>query len=153
MKSNIEIERKFLVKGVLDLSNTPFTIIEQYYLPTALHTSTRVRLAYNSNGVLMECTLTIKSPPDVVRTEIEKIIPIPLATELIRNAISCVRKRRYVLIDNGLTFEVDVFKDTPLTLIEVELSDRYQPFVHPGWLGLEVTGNPSYYNENLAKEI
>ena len=53
-----------------------------------------------------------------------------------------------------LFFEVDVFsgKLQGLIIAEVELSAAGDQLDLPTWIGKEVTGDPRYYNSNLAKK-
>lgn len=55
----------------------------------------------------------------------------------------------------GYFWEVDEFLGTHagLVLAEIELTDPAQPFARPDWLGEEVTGDPRYYNANLASSM
>ena len=52
------------------------------------------------------------------------------------------------------TFEVDEFygDNEGLVVAEVELSSEDEEFVHPEWLGKEVTGDARYYNSMLMKK-
>jgi CYTH domain-containing protein len=51
------------------------------------------------------------------------------------------------------TFEVDEFlgDNEGLILAEVELRSEAEDFIRPNWLGLEVTGDPKYYNSSISK--
>ncbi len=51
-------------------------------------------------------------------------------------------------------FEIDEFKEKNEGLIfaEVELNNINDKFEKPEWLGEEVTGNPEYYNEYIARK-
>jgi CYTH domain-containing protein len=66
-----------------------------------------------------------------------------------------VRKRRYLVEDGDLTWEIDEFVDMPLVLAEVELPTEATAVELPGWLAPlvieEVTGRPEYLNVNLAR--
>jgi CYTH domain-containing protein len=62
-------------------------------------------------------------------------------------------KTRYLIPAGIHTFEVDVFhdKNEGLVIAEIELTSENEQYDTPDWLGVEVTGNPAYYNANLAK--
>jgi adenylate cyclase len=62
-------------------------------------------------------------------------------------------KTRYLIPAGKHKFEVDVFhdKNEGLVIAEIELESENQEFEIPEFIGEEVTGNPAYYNSNLAK--
>ena len=67
-----------------------------------------------------------------------------------------VRKRRYLVDDNDLLWEIDEFLDRPsLWLAELELTHADQAVELPDWLApfveREVTDDPSYANRALAR--
>jgi adenylate cyclase len=67
-----------------------------------------------------------------------------------------VHKRRYLVDDSGLVWEIDEFLDRPsLWLAELELTHADQKVTIPEWLApfleREVTDDPSYTNRALAK--
>jgi len=98
---------------------------------------------------------TVKSGSGVVRVEREREIDRAEferawpATEGRRLA----KTRRRVRID-GLVWEIDVFRDLPLAMAEVELEDESQAVVVPAWLAdvvvREVSLDPRYRNSALA---
>ena len=98
---------------------------------------------------------TIKLGRGVSRVEIEEEISDELfealwpLTEGRR-----VRKRRYQLADEDLTWEIDRFLDRELVLAEVELSSVGTPIL-PEWLRphvvREVTDEAAFVNANLAR--
>lgn len=148
----IEIERKFLVtdeswkRDVVSSSK-----ISQAYISIRANQSIRVRLKND------RAFLAIKIGGDVTaRHEFEYEIPI-CDGELLFSLIErreIVRKTRHVVpISNSLVIEVDEFhgKLSGLTLAEIELTDILQDFPRPDWLGDEVTHDPSFMNENLAR--
>ena len=64
-------------------------------------------------------------------------------------------KRRHVVADGALTWEIDDFTDRDLVLAEIELVSEDQPVRVPDWLApyvaREVTGEDAYVNSNLAR--
>lgn len=150
-----EIERKFLVKNdqfkkECDLEYNIF----QGYLCFDPDRTVRVRITAD------ECTLTIKgksSSDGLSRYEFEKVIDRSEAEQLLDlcDDEAILKKIRYVIIRDGLKWEVDEFYGfkTPLTIAEVELDDIEQTIdSYPEWLGEEVTGDVQYYNSVLINK-
>ena len=63
-----------------------------------------------------------------------------------------IRKTRYLVPHQSHLFEVDVFsgKLQGLVIAEVELSADDEQLDLPIWIGEEVTGDPRFYNSDLA---
>lgn len=143
-----EIERKFLVVGDQWRSLGQGTRYCQGYLST--RPTVRVRIAGDQGY------LTIKGPSDgVSRAEFEYGIPLAdaqtmLATLCQRPLIEKVRTK--IPID-GLVWEVDEFMgdNHGLILAEVELTAANQAFEIPPWIGVEVSGDPRYFNSYLVQ--
>ena len=53
----------------------------------------------------------------------------------------------------GHVFEINVYKDIILALVEVELESADEEIILPPWCGVEVTNNKEYYNYNLWREL
>jgi len=146
----IEIERKFLVDrlpGELPAGER----IEQGYLAIA-DDGVEVRVRRRAG----RATLTVKSGPAHVRTEVELAIeghhfealwPLTAGRRI-------AKTRHLYALGDGLAAEIDVY-DPPhdgLLVAEIEFastgdSDRFVP---PEWLGVEVTGDRRYANQSLA---
>lgn len=146
-----ETERKFLVKSEFrHLAITEIKII-QYYLSIDPDKTIRLRIAND------KAFLTIKSRPQknsISRNEWEVQISVADAEEMIHICLpGRVVKTRYLIPSGKHTFEIDVFheKNEGLVIAEIELSSEDEHFEKPDWLGVEVTGNPKYYNANLIK--
>jgi adenylate cyclase len=146
-----ETERKFLVKGEfrhLAVQKIPIT---QAYLLKDRDKTIRLRIAENL------AFLTIKSPmtkETISRSEWEFEIPVKDASEMMWVCLpGKIIKTRYIIPSGKHKFEVDVFhdKNEGLVIAEIELASEDEQFEIPDWLGIEVTGNPAYYNSNLAK--
>lgn len=146
----VEIERKFLVldeswRAQVERSER----MEQGYLAGNEACSVRVRIAGDA------ARLNVKSAGlDIKRQEYEYTIPVADAREMLDTlcGLRVVRKvRHYVTVDAHL-FEIDEFDgdNAPLVVAEVELGHRDEEFVHPAWLGAEVSGDARYLNNNLA---
>ena len=147
---SIEIERKFLVKG--DGWKTAAgerLVCNQGYLISDKHKTVRVR-TLGDRGYL-----TVKGATDgISRMEFEYEIDRPDAAYMLTLCESVVEKTRYVIEHNGMTWELDVFEGTNegLVMAEVELESEDQEFDLPDWAGEEVSGDPRYYNANLARQ-
>ena len=64
-----------------------------------------------------------------------------------------ISKIRYIVPWVDHHWEVDVFRgdNAGLVMAEIELRDDREPFERPSWLGVEVTGQPQYYNSSLSQ--
>jgi adenylate cyclase len=146
-----ETERKFLVKGEFKHLASRKIEIVQRYLTKDPEKTIRIRIADNN------AYFTVKGRPEsgrITRKEWEFEIPTEDALEMMKLCIpGKIVKTRYLIPAGNHTFEVDVFHDrnAGLVIAELELSAEEDDFTWPEWLGEEVTGNPYYYNANLAK--
>jgi CYTH domain-containing protein len=149
-----EIERKFLVNhdGWRQAALGPGRRLRQGYLPNGGAAETpvvRVRLVEEAGF------LTIKGPGLLTRAEFEYPIPAEDAAAML--ATLCVppilEKTRTRVAHDGLVWEVDEFAGhlAGLVLAEVELAAADQPLALPDWAGREVTGDPRYLNNRLAR--
>jgi len=99
---------------------------------------------------------TIKGKSDgPKRLEFEYMIPIEDANEMLNNLCKkpIIDKTRYKIQYKGLEWEVDEFhgNNKGLIIAEVELQNENQEIETPDWIGMEVTGDPNYYNSNLIR--
>jgi adenylate cyclase len=146
----IEIERKFLVRGE-DWRRfvTAHTDIRQGYLSSGGYSSTRVRI---NDG--KAATLTVKSKrAELRRVEVECAIAVADAEALLMlRESSLISKVRHHVPWGNHIWEVDEFHgdNEGLVIAEVELHNDSESFDRPPWLGVEVTGQPQYYNSSLA---
>ncbi|MGC6433942.1 MAG: CYTH domain-containing protein [Crocinitomicaceae bacterium] len=148
----LEIERKFLVNK--ELWNevpkpTPFRI-QQSYLSNDPNSTVRVRLKNE------KAYLTIKSKTiGISRKEFEYEIPFSDAEAMIQGlANKTISKKRYEIIHEKHTWEVDVFegKLTGLVIAEIELSHKNESFNLPNWVEKEVSDDPQYFNSKLIEK-
>jgi CYTH domain-containing protein len=143
----LEIERKFLVKGKGWKTDNGELYI-QGYLNLDPKRTVRVRIAGG------QAFLCVKGPTrKATRTEYEYKIPLDDAKALLEmREGSLIQKIRHTVDYNGMKWEVDEFtgENTGLVIAEIELQSEDQGFDKPPWLGAEVTGEPSYFNSNLA---
>lgn len=153
----MEIERKFLIKEMPDLSIYESKRLEQGYL----NTSPTVRVRQEGDEYYL--TYKSKSTDFLSREEYN----LPLTKEAYEHLIkkadgNIITKTRYFIpIEDGfgeharLTAELDVFDKpfAPLTFVEVEFENIEQArnFLAPSWFGEDVTEKREYYNSYLSK--
>ena len=144
-----EIERKFLLSSDAWRGKSQGRYLCQGYLSVNPDCTVRVRIAGD------KAFLTIKGRnAGPVRTEFEYSIPLKEARAMLQELAQrpVIEKTRYNIPHEGFIWEVDEFhgENQGLLLAELELEDENQPFIRPDWIGEEVTGDPRYYNSNLA---
>ena len=151
---HVEIERKYLLKGRPELPEEHYTVeIDQGWLP-GKRLRERLRRRAGPNGT--EYFRTVKLGEGVQRTELEEETTERVFEALWALTEGCrVRKRRHVVPDGDVTWEIDEFLDRDLWLAEVELSHPEQPVAVPEWLAphvaRDVTNAKKYVNLNLAR--
>ncbi len=148
-KDSLEIERKYLLSGLPELSRAKVFAMRQGYLPGKAIIE-RVRHVEQSGK--SKYFRTIKTGRGLVRVELEEEIDAKFFAELWRLTRGRrVVKRRYKL---G-RFEIDEFLDRKLVLAEVELKSAKEKVALPAWLEphvvREVTTESRYVNANLAR--
>lgn len=146
----MEIERKFTVKELPDLSKYEYHIMEQGYLNT--DPVVRVRkedeeyyLTYKGKGLLAREEYNLPLNKDAYYHLVEKSDGI------------IIRKKRYLIPFGKYTIELDVF-DAPyenLIIAEVEFgseedANAFQP---PEWFAEDVTMNRKYHNSYLSQGL
>lgn len=146
-----EIERKFLVCGDFKKGVYASERICQGYLSSVPERTVRIRVR-GERGYI-----TIKGVGDkggMSRFEWEKEIPVREANELLKLCErGVIEKVRHLVKVGKHVFEVDEFagENEGLVMAEVELSAEDEDFLHPLWLGKEVTGDVRYYNSYLSQ--
>ena len=142
----MEIERKFLINELPDLSKYDYVDIEQGYLCT--HPVVRIRKK-NEKFIL-----TYKGGGLMAREEIEAELSKE-AYEHLREKIDGhpITKRRYLIPLPPYTIELDVFEGHKKGLIMAEVEfptiEEAHNFIAPDWFGEDVTEDPSYHNSNM----
>ena len=142
----MEIERKFLIKELPDLSKYDYVDIEQGYLCT--HPVVRIRkkndkfiLTYKGSGLMAREELEAELTEDAYKHLRDKIDGHPIT------------KRRYLIPFEPYTIELDVFEGhkSGLIMAEVEFPsiDEANNFVPPEWFGEDVTNDKKYHNSNM----
>ena len=145
-----EIERKFLVKGDAWKKAAPGIEYRQGYLSSVKERVVRVR-TIEKKGFL-----TIKGiTKGVSRSEFEYEISVEDANIMLDEICEkpLIEKKRYKIAVGALVFEVDEFfgENEGLIVAEVELKDERQKVDLPDWIGVEVSGDPRYFNSNLIR--
>ena len=145
-----EIERKFLLKNDEWRSAVQASrALRQGYLCGNDRASVRVRIDGD------QANLNIKSATlGIERLEFEYAIPVEQAEALLSElAGQVVEKTRHEVRHQGHLWEIDEFAgdNAGLIVAEVELEDAQERFERPDWLGDEVSGDPRYYNTELAR--
>ena len=142
-----EIERKFKIKELPDLSVYPYKCLEQGYLAT--NPVVRVRKEDDTYY------LTYKGKGFLEREEYN----LPLNKESYEHLIlkadgKIIKKKRYLIPYENYTVELDIFEGdlSPLVFAEVEFECKEDAlaFVPPSWFGEEVTNDKNYSNAHLA---
>lgn len=144
----MEIERKFLVKTLPNLTSLPFYRIRQAYI--SIEPVIRIRQLNETYF------LTIKSKGHVSRQEQEIEITESEFTQLLsKKEGAIIEKNRYCIpIGSQLIAELDLFLGTlsPLITVEVEFKDEAicKSFVPPDWFGQDISYDSQYKNNCLA---
>jgi adenylate cyclase len=148
----VEIERKYLLSSAPpELDRFPGERIQQGYVAIA-EDGVEVRVRRRGDKTI----LTIKSAPGEIRVEEE----LPIDERRFEALWSLtdgrrLSKTRHLVPLGDLTAEVDVYDDklAGLMTAEVEFPSREDSarFVAPEWLGREVTNDPTFAAQNLAR--
>ncbi|MDP1970386.1 MAG: CYTH domain-containing protein [Methylobacter sp.] len=146
----IEIEHKFLLANDDWRKHVSHSVkYRQGYLSSQATSSIRVRIS-NDHAWLNIKTATIGTH----RHEYEYEIPMTDANEILDNLCRkpLIEKIRHFVTDDANLWEIDEFEgdNQGLIVAEIELNETGQSFSKPLWLGLEVTDDLRYYNNNLA---
>lgn len=145
-----EIEKKFLIKGDSWRDQAQGILYRQGYLNSDKERTVRVRT------VGEKAFLTIKGiTVGATRTEYEYEIPLADGNALLDNLAEkpLIEKKRYKIRQGEFTWDIDEFfgENKGLIVAEIELISEDQTFDTPDWIGVEVTGDPHYFNANLSK--
>jgi CYTH domain-containing protein len=146
----VEIERKFLVKAMPDLSRAQKAYIQQGYI-THSNDSVEVRLRQKDEHYF----ITVKSGSGMVRSEHEILIDQQqFETLWPETQGNQIEKNRWTWQLDSQTYELDVFAGAldSLVLVEVEFSsiEQAENFQPGDWFGREVTTEKCYKNKALA---
>lgn len=150
-----ETERKYLLRALPDQArDAPWREIAQGYLP-GTELVERLRVVTTPDGRVRRYR-TVKLGTGITRAEAEEEASAELFDALWPlTAGRRVSKRRYVVEEAGLRWELDVFHGRELVMAEVELDEPGTSPELPAWLApqvvREVTGEDAYVNLNLAR--
>lgn len=166
MKNNLEIERRFLLRGLPTRASggrDEELFIHQYYLPqTDENTIERYRSVMTkdfSNRPTYRYYHTIKKfLGGITCEEIEKEINLNEFTPVIKLYDRMIQKRRLIYYtEDGLKWEIDDFEYNGdfLVIAEIEIPSEDYDLEIPIWLQddiiIEVTGMKEFSNSNLAR--
>lgn len=170
MKTALEIERKFLVKGLSPgylsevIYGYPSARLKQWYLPKdTFGRTSRIRSKYQQtkSGPFNTYFFTRKKPvsPGIVQEE-EKEISYKTFMQYMKKIDKTkkpIEKTRYYFPRGpGKFFELDIFHgfNQGLVILEIELTSIDEPFELPDFLiyGREVTHDKAYSNKSLASK-
>jgi len=139
-----EIERKFLVTSDSWRGRAVGVTYRQGYLSKDPERTVRVRIAGDDAFLTVKGLTTGNSRP-----EFEYRIPLADAEAMLGLCEGpLVEKTRFEIPHAGRVWEVDEFLGDNCGL--VELASDGDEFEVPDWIGREVSGDPRYYNSNLA---
>ncbi|HEY7876488.1 MAG TPA: hypothetical protein VIG64_15345 [Actinomycetota bacterium] len=156
----VEFERRFLVKDRSVVTGHLPTIVNQAYLFVEGGWAIRVRRSFAQRSATnveeASSQLAIKGPREgTARQELEWPIPSEVAEQLFVLATMKISKSRFHIIDSNFPWDVDVFHgdNEGLVIAECEATDprALDDLAVPWWCGEEVTNNPRYNNEELAR--
>ena len=153
-QANVEIERKYLLNALPQgMGEHTCLELDQGYLP-GRDIRERVRRISGPEGVTFR--RTIKAGRGVSRIEFEEPMDAPVFEQLWPLTEGArVQKRRYVVPDGDLVWEIDEFTDRDLVLAEVELPSADMVPEIPDWLApyvvRDVSEESGFVNQKLAR--
>lgn len=142
----MEIERKFLIKELPDLSKFDYVDIEQGYLNVSPVVRIRKKndkyiLTYKGSGLMAREEIEASLTEDAYKHLLEKIDGYPIT------------KRRYLIPLDPYTIELDIFEGHMKGLIMAEVEfpsiEEANAFKTPDWFGEDVTSDRRYHNSNM----
>ena len=144
----MEIERRFLIAQIPDLSAYSGRRLEQSYIST----DPVIRVRRDGDHYILTC----KGKGLLAREEFE--LPLtPDAYERLQRKTEGNRivKDRYRIPWGGYVIELDIYAPpfAPLNVAEVEFPDEAAAlaFTPPEWFGREITYDPAYTNAALSE--
>ncbi len=146
----MEIERKFTIKELPDLSKFSSKKLTQAYL----NTNPVIRIRRENEDYF----LTYKGKGLLAREEYN----LPLNEESFYHLLPkadglVISKTRYLIPYESYTIELDVFEDelAPLIMAEVEFESEEEAYAFsmPDWFLEDVTQDTRYHNSNLSRGI
>lgn len=149
---NIELEKKFLVKEIPDLTSIGKSKIIQGYLKREDDKKSTIRIRRLDEKAFV--TIKIDNGCSGLQ-EFEYEIPLGDFNEMITEVKdNFVEKTRYYIPLNKFWIELDVFEKNldGLVVAEVEFNSKidFDNFVPPEWFGKEVTFDKNFSNASLS---
>lgn len=159
-KLPLEIEKKFLIKmpdlnWIKNNTNCQIAEILQTYLGFKRKGyGDRIR-KMTINGVTKYFYTSKKSLSDMTRIELEKEINEKEYLEHLKeeNARKTLFKTRYMIYQDGLKYEIDIYPFWQETaILEIELKSEDASYTIPDFIEVigDVTGNRDYSNSSLV---
>lgn len=151
-----EIERKFLVRRLPDLTGCARYEIEQGYLATELGVS-EVRMRRCNHELLLTVKRDRNDGEGLHSRDEQNVTLQPEQWDALWPLTEGRRvvKDRYDMPCDDLVIEIDVFKGPNEGIITAEVEfdhpESSRAFVPPDWLGEEVTRQADYSNWKLAR--
>lgn len=147
----MEIERKFKVNIIPDLTNIKKVKIIQGYLNTDSEPTLRVRKYGN------EYLLTYKYSKKDKSINVCNEIELPITEECFNNLLTkiegnIIEKTRYFINEIELDIFEGKYKGMVLAEVEFDSIEDANNYVKPNWLGEDVTKDKNYRNSYLAKK-
>lgn len=153
----IETERKYLVDLTGPIPNCNVSLIRQTYLLPVDGRERRLRARGENGHNVYFLTTKVRLTGDSCY-EYERRIDENTYRELLTEANPAKRtvvKRRHCFLWKDQYFELDLFEEPKLShyLLEIENASSPDEVIMPPFVNVveDVTGNPNYYNSNLAK--
>lgn len=153
----MEIEKKFQIKELPDLSGYQKREIEQGYLCT----DPVVRIRKSDDRYILTYKSNMGIEPSGIVAQVNQEIEVPLNEKSYRHLREkvdhhLIRKSRYLIpLEDGHTGELDVFHGLleGLVFIEVEFENEEaaSTFRPPAWFGDNVSKDKRYTNSFLSK--
>lgn len=146
---NIEIEKKYLIKTMPDLTGCKSYFIKQAYIST----DPVLRIRQKDDKYIF----TFKGQGTLQRQEIETQLTKQQFDNLLKKVEgNIIQKTRYIVpLCDGLKAELDVyegdlkgFKNVEVEFDTIEQANSFKP---PSWFGEDITNNDKYTNAYLSK--
>ena len=161
----LEIERKFLLKGMPHESPSDIIDINQWYWKNKNGIWERAR-SWDSTSTGLKWIHTIKTPISKgIQEEVENDLTEKEFNQFVRicrlknEEAKFITKQRWIYpVEKGLYWEVDMFGyDHHLIVAEIELPKKNAKFITPDFINdkilMEVTGMKQFSNRSLSDKL
>jgi len=160
MPDPIEKERKYVVKNfspeLIPKGSVKREIEQTYLFSERGEVERRTRKSTIDGESTFTTATKIQTHKTGERVEKERLITETEYIALLSDRLpgkSTIRKDRYWFEEHGHGFELDVYQDRDLVILEVEVPDMDNPITLPkGFECIEVTGDARYSNYELASK-